>query len=278
MTATAQHSRIQDVLTRLVDTQPQVLLLEGGTVDERMDMAMHWARLNNCATRTACGHCPACVQIEQGVHVDIKLLDGREGKIKIDDVRELKPLFGQPPRGDGKRVVILAEAQELIVAAANALLKSLEEPCPGTLFVLLAPQRERLLPTLVSRSWVLTLPWPHGGGLDGEAADWLRALGQFAQSGTGWFAKTGAKGAVTRDIALKVVLACRKDLTAILAGRSPSPMGAQLAARLDLGRLKKFDLTLAHAEDALSLPTAVNPAMVLDWLATRTYRLLRERP
>lgn len=277
MNPSEHQARIQDVLTRLVQDPPQVLLLEGGTVSQRVEMAYLWAKLNNCATREACGHCPACIQIEQGVHADVKILDGREGKIKIDDVRELKPVFGQPPRGDGKRVIILAEAQELIIAAANALLKTLEEPSRGTIFVLLAPQRERLLPTLVSRSWVLTLPWPHGQKIASETADWLRALASFAGSGSGWFSRTSAKGAVNKDIALDVILACRRELTDVLAGRQAGHLGSLLASRLDLAKLKRFDLTLAHAEDTLSLPTPVNPAMVMDWVATRTYRLLRER-
>ncbi|NJB68208.1 DNA polymerase-3 subunit delta' [Desulfobaculum xiamenense] len=274
MTDTTRTRRIRDILDHLVQDPPQVLLLEGGSVAERVDMAMHWAALNNCATRSACGHCHACVQIAQGVHTDVKLLDGREGKIKIDDIRELKPLFGQPPRGDGRRVVILAEAQELIVAAANALLKTLEEPCPGTLFVLLAPQRERLLPTLVSRSWVLTMPWPHGLGSDAETVDWLRTLAGFVQSGSGWFKRTGTKGAVTRDVALSVVLGCRRELADVLSGRQAANLGPVLG-RFDLATLKTFELVLAHAEDALNLPTPVNPAMVLDWLATRIYRLAR---
>ena len=91
------------------------------------------------------------------------MLDGREGSIKIETVRELRTILGEAPRGDGKRVVILAEAQSLGVEAANALLKSLEEPRPGVCFLLLAPQRERLLPTLVSRGWVVTLAWPEAG-------------------------------------------------------------------------------------------------------------------
>jgi DNA polymerase-3 subunit delta' len=50
---------------------------------------------------------------------------------------------------------------------------------------------------------------------------------------------------------------------------------AQGLLKLTPGRLKRLDLALAHAQDALSLPTPVNPALVLDWLATHVHKALR---
>ena len=87
-------------------------------------------------------------------------------------VRELKSRLRDAPHGQGRRVVLLMGLSLNRDEAANALLKALEEPSPTTVFVLLAPQREQLLPTLVSRSFCLTLPgrtagrgirlWPPG--------------------------------------------------------------------------------------------------------------------
>jgi len=74
-------------------------------------------------------------------------------------------------RSGGRRVVVLPDAARLGTAAANALLKSLEEPNPGLIWLLLAPSRARLLPTVVSRCLQLPLPPP---GSD-VALDWLRA-------------------------------------------------------------------------------------------------------
>lgn len=270
----AHTMHISDILQRLKNDPPQVLLLEGGSTDERIEAARFWAKLNNCESGSACGHCPACIQVEEGAHADVITLDGREGKIKIDTIRELKPLFGQSPRGDGKRVVIFIEAQELLVPSANALLKTLEEPCPGTLFVLLAPHRERLLPTLVSRSWVLTLPWPHHPPLSEETLEWLKSFEAFLQTGKGWFKKSSAKGAMNKDIALQIIQGCRRELALVLSGQDAGSLGRLLAARLDLARLKKFDLSLGYAEDALNLPTAVNPNLVIDWLATHCFDLM----
>ncbi|BBD09723.1 DNA polymerase III subunit delta' [Desulfovibrio ferrophilus] len=269
--------RIKDLMDRLADDPPQVLLLEGGTVDEREALALYWATRLNCHCEgSACGDCVVCKQIHDRVHADLRICDGREAKIKIDDVRELKHLFGQPPRGDGKRVVIFNEAQELTQQAANALLKSLEEPSQGTVFLLLTPQREWLLPTLVSRSWVLTLAWPSETRTPEDIREWQKALMAFWRTGKGWFKRTSAKGAVDKDIAMSVVLACQHEVARTLIGKGGSDMSDGFA-KVRPASLKKIDLALAHAQDTLSIPTPVNPALVLDWLATRIYGVIREK-
>lgn len=271
-----QQTRIAELMNKLSQDPPQVLLLEGGTVDERLCLALHWAQLLNCATGSACGNCPACVQIRDKVFTDLRILDGAEGKIKIDPVRELKPLFGQPPRGTGRRVVIFNEAQELTQQAANALLKTLEEPCKGTVFMLLTPQREWLLPTLVSRSWVLTLAWPQDAPEDDGLSTWKTALMDFWRTGKGWFKLSSAKGAVDKHLAMALVTACQHEYARALTGQVSTPMSKGFG-RMTPEALKRVDLTLAHAQDCLSLPTPAAPALVLDWLATRVYEILRQR-
>ncbi len=270
-----RQNRIASLLLRLAAAPPQVLLLEGGDAAERRALGLFWAaRLNCAAGQPPCGACRSCVQVREGVHPDLVFLDGGQDKIKIDEVRELRSLLGQAPRGDGVRVVVFHEAQELTPQAANALLKSLEEPSRSTVFVLLAPQREWLLPTLVSRSWTLTLAWPGEPGADPALAEWLDALMEFWRSGRGWFRRTGVKGAVDKHLAMALVLALQREVVHTLRGRPEGPV-AQGLARLSPGRLKRLDLALAHAQDALSLPTPVNPALVLDWLATHMHGALR---
>jgi len=275
------QTRVKALMDRLAADPPQVLLLEGGDAAEREALALYWAARLNCRCGgPACGDCPACVQVRDKVHTDLRICDGREGKIKIDEIRELKPLFGQPPRGDGKRVVIFAEAQELTPQAANALLKSLEEPSRGTVFALLTPQREWLLPTLVSRSWVLTLAWPSETVVGDEVRQWKEGLMTFWRTGKGWFKLTSAKGAVDKDLAMNVILACQHEVVHTMTGAGGPNGGSDMSAsfaKVPPAALKKIDLALAHAQDALSIPTPVNPALVLDWLATRVYAVVRGR-
>lgn len=270
-------------LAQLAAAPPQVLVIEGGLASERVAAALYYAAACNCLDTApgACGRCEACRQIRDRVFMDLIFLDGREQSIKVDEVREVRQKVGEPPRGTGMRVVILTEAQGLTLPAANALLKSMEEPRPGNCFVLLAPQRERLLPTLVSRSWVLTLAWPQGGlsedmGLEEGAvspSEWLAILEQFWRTGQGLFSKSGAKGRLTRNMAQVLVLSLGRELADVLTGRSRSSLGNLLAQRLDLHGLRRLDLLLAAAQEALV--GQVNPALTLEWLATRVSLWLR---
>ena len=225
-----------------------------------------------------CLECPECIRMLTHLHRDCFFLDGLAGSIKIDEVRSIRAVLGEPPREARRRIVIFREAQSLVEAAANALLKSFEEPRPGTSFVLLAPQRERLLPTLVSRSVVLTLPWPFGDSSDqrDRLAPWEASLCMFLQSGRDFLERSGAKGAVDAPLVHDLTNLCRRALTRCLTaqqcGTVPGESLESLLARMPLQRLRMLDEALAECQD--SLMYNVNPTLVLEWLATRMYLLL----
>ncbi len=270
-------------LDALAVSPPQSLLIEGGNVGERLAASLYFALCLNCVQSGGdspgpCLECPNCLRILGGLHRDLFFLDGRAGSIKIDEVRALRPFLGEAPREARKRAVIFREAQAMGDAAANSLLKSLEEPRPHTVFMLLAPQRERLLPTLVSRSWVLTLPWPHNFDAEEEAViHWGLALLEFLQSGRGWMSRTSRRESVDADLARRILILCRRALVLSLSGRAKGPQGTPLAvelAALAPARQRMLDEILAECEDSLNY--MVNPALVLDWLATRIF-LLRAR-
>lgn len=246
----ASFSRLLSFLYRLQDNPPQSLLLEGGTADERFLAAMLWSLLLNCPeiiaakAPTPCLECPTCTRILGLMHRDFFLFDGSKASIKIDEIREMRTVLGEPPREAEKRVVIFHEAQALGEASANSLLKSLEEPRPDTRFVLTVPQRERLLPTLVSRSWVLTLPWP--SGINSTSAyyaltydeavaninstpppisslgEWEEAIIDFACTGRGWMERSSRRGAIDNNLAMQLVLLCQSSLLQALTLREKS--------------------------------------------------------
>ncbi|MGE4298294.1 MAG: DNA polymerase III subunit delta' [Desulfovibrionaceae bacterium] len=285
-TAVRAQARTADYLRALAarpDRVPQVLILEGGATAQRAGMAFYWAALLNCRepgreANAPCLACHSCRQVLGLAHRDIFLLDGEAASIKIDDVRALRSVLGEPPRGDGFRVIILAEAQELTVEAANSLLKALEEPKPLTSFLLLAPQRERMLPTLVSRGWTITLSWQRGAqtlDTDPEVNDWQHLLLDFYRTGRGLFARTGARGAVDRALVRRIALAGQRQLATVLCGCATTPTARFWAEQLTPENIRRVDVALTESLDALD--ANVNAALVLDWLATRIHALAHDK-
>lgn len=219
-----------------------------------------------------------------GESADVRHLDGREGRIGIDAVRELHPLLGQAPRDEGKRVIILGEAQALTPQAANALLKSMEDTDLRNYFVLLAPQRERLLPTLVSRSWVFNLGWPRWRGENDDSAseqnpvhpetgEWGSALLEFLRTGKGWFGRTMVKTAVDRTLAAAMISEWRRQLLLAMYQRPRSDLAVFFGERGNPEIWRSLDLRLQQAESALMAQLA--PGLVLDWLALGLRMALR---
>jgi len=263
---------VRQTLCHMQPVPPQVLLIEGGTVAERLALALWQAAYLNCTERlddgcAPCLSCHSCVSIGALLAPDLHLLDGRTESIKIATIRALRPLFGEAPHGL-YRVVILAEAQALGMEAANALLKSLEEPLKYVCFLLLTPQREQLLPTLISRSWVLTLPWPAVDLIDSTMAEWENILSYFLETGQGLFAHTSAKGAISADLVRRVVLLVQKTFVTLNAQRPCGKFGALLS--------KFSPAACLHVQDAarqaeLSLEHKVRPSLVLEWFAMQLF-------
>ncbi len=100
----------------------------------------------------ACGVCATCTRIARGVHPDVLIVEpGDSGTIKVDQVRELIDRAAYRPFEGRRRVVIIDEADALVPAAQNALLKTLEEPPSMSVFMLITARPDALLPTVRSR-------------------------------------------------------------------------------------------------------------------------------
>lgn len=277
------------VLARLSRRPPQTLLLEGGTAAQRMDLAKYWAALANCeeiiangARDKPCLACNACRQIGANEFLDLSIHDGRisntedeenPGPIKalnMNRVRELKGLISQPPHGDGKRVVILMGLPVNRDNAANALLKALEEPNKDTLFVLLAAQRQQLLPTLVSRSFVLTLPWPDPH--QATRMPFEDELAAFFANGQKFLDRISLKGAIDNAVAEQIILDCQKSLMRVLAGDTNGQMERIFARAADPKIAANMIRWFSEAQEMLQY--TVNPARVLEGLFTRLFCFL----
>lgn len=97
-----------------------------------------------------CGECESCLLVRQGNHPDVIELDAASNN-SVEDIRDLREKVRLASIRGGKRVWVLDEAHMLSKSAANALLKTLEEPPPNLVFVLATTEPEKLPPTILSR-------------------------------------------------------------------------------------------------------------------------------
>lgn len=98
-----------------------------------------------------CGKCAACERIEKHAHPDFYFLSSDEGQLKADGLRQMARQLYKSPLEAPIKAVLIDDAHDMTVQAANSLLKILEEPPANTLFILTAPNLFRILPTIRSR-------------------------------------------------------------------------------------------------------------------------------
>jgi DNA polymerase III subunit delta' len=195
-------SQLQQFGARL----PHAILFYGPEGVGKTEFAEHFAQALLCERPDqeghACGECASCGWFAQYSHPDYRrvrpeALDGddvqsdEEGgdaeettkaakstkapsrEIKIDQIRALADFMNVSTHRQGRRVVLLYPAEALNAAAANALLKTLEEPPAETVFLLVTNSLDRLLPTILSRCRKFPLPMP----TEEQAMAWLKAQG-----------------------------------------------------------------------------------------------------
>src|SRR6478609_8131252 len=159
------HGPLLQLLARTVGRKavPASLIFSGPDGVGKRTTAVALAQALNCERPepwgdvddpglTACGTCSSCRRVARGVHADVLRLEpGDTGAIKVDQVREAIDRAAYRPFEGKRRVVIIDSADALLPEAQNALLKTLEEPPPASMFVLVTSRPDVLLPTVRSR-------------------------------------------------------------------------------------------------------------------------------
>ena len=134
-------------------------LLTGPPGSGRSNSARAFAAALVCPTG-GCGECGACRTALAGSHPDVTLVRTTQLSIKVDEVRELVRKAALSPAGSRWQVIVIEDADRLTEQAADALLKSLEEPAERTVWVLCAPTVEDVVPTIRSRARLVVLRTP----------------------------------------------------------------------------------------------------------------------
>jgi DNA polymerase-3 subunit delta' len=153
------------------------VLFTGSAGIGKFKQAQNIAKYLLCSNKQpdgACQQCHSCKLFAAHNHLDFHLLQNEANKsIGIEQVRGLIELINERPNLGDNKVVIIKNAQQLTIPAANALLKTLEEPQGNSYLILLARTHHQLLPTLLSRVQHTHLHAPN----DELLLAWLTELG-----------------------------------------------------------------------------------------------------
>lgn len=206
---------------------PHAILLHGPAGTGKSAFAETLAKSLLCEDRLPGGHachtCLSCGWFDQYAHLDYRRIlpaaleaeksaadDGAEAdaeeektagrsarepsrRIGIDQIRQLSDVINLSTHRGGLRVICLWPAEALTTESANALLKMLEEPPPGTVFILVTSNINALLPTILSRCRKLAMPMPDFAA----ALAWLKAEG--VDDAETWLAEQGGAPVAARE-------------------------------------------------------------------------------
>ncbi|PLX90710.1 MAG: DNA polymerase III subunit delta' [Desulfuromonas sp.] len=147
------HDRQKEILRRALRNRrlAHAYLFEGPEGIGKRLMALALARALVCHSGEGCGDCPSCRKIDHNTHPDLHQLNADGATIKIDRVRQIQKDLSLRPLESEYKICLIDGAEWLNPAAANALLKTLEEPQGKTLMILLTAHPETLLDTIRSR-------------------------------------------------------------------------------------------------------------------------------
>ncbi|MBU6410883.1 MAG: DNA polymerase III subunit delta' [Verrucomicrobia bacterium] len=141
----------------------------------------HPVRADGAAT-DSCDTCPNCRKIDGDIHADVHWArpESRSRIITVEQMRDLTREIQLKPAEGGWKVSVIAAAERLGAQAANAFLKTLEEPPPNAVLILLSTEPQRLLETILSRCLRLNFAGDPARGPDAAATEWLQKFGALA--------------------------------------------------------------------------------------------------
>ncbi|MGL4722614.1 MAG: hypothetical protein ACRCV3_04900 [Desulfovibrionaceae bacterium] len=206
---TSHKTLSKSYLRALSHNPPQLVLLEGGTREERIYNSLYIMTAIQCESEnTPCLTCSSCLSIlskhiaseeyreleksnkkDHGIYFrfgDMHYFDARYG-LYSNQIRTLKKEISSSPKK--KHIICIIELQEAhsIKELSNALLKIVEEPDKTLFFIITTPIHSQIVPTIVSRAHVITLAWPASHSLHFPSLHIIQEMETFLQTGKGYF-------------------------------------------------------------------------------------------
>jgi DNA polymerase-3 subunit gamma/tau len=174
------------------------------------------AKSLNCVkgpTLTPCGACPSCLEVTAGNSVDVLEIDAASNR-GIDEIRELRETVRYLPARDRYKVFIIDEVHMLTTEAFNALLKTLEEPPPRSLFILATTEPHKLPATILSRCQHFAFRLLDYGEIFARLEQVAKAEGIHADEGSLAAVTLAAEGSLRDALSLldQVIAACGEKL------------------------------------------------------------------
>jgi hypothetical protein len=209
----ARSNPLEQVMTgwQQRDQWPHALLLSGASSSALLDLGRKLAKTRLCVSGNHCDACDSCRVFDSGNHLDFHLLASSVTAEELDlryiaegpattrrlirkeqIASTLRQLALHARRANGWRVLLLVHPEELHSAAANALLKSLEEPGDRVFFILISAQPRAVLETIISRCQQLALPPPsrdeltHDLTAQGVQVSCAHTLAELRRRGLNW--------------------------------------------------------------------------------------------
>lgn len=290
LSAETRHPRIADLLRQAVmrGSIPQSMMFAGPEGSGKRAMAIALAQAVNCPNQKdgdACGTCATCTRIAKGDHYDVVVVTREDdaATIKIEQLRDkVLDVVGYRPFEARRRVFIIDPADAITVQGQDALLKTLEEPPPAVLLLLITAYPDSLAPTVQSRCRRLRFERPDDGPAVAREEDVQTAIAFLLASVDRSVVKrlktSAALATVKGDRRVREALSTRleiaggmlRDVSAIVAdeitavqNRNSGADLRMLARSFDQHRIVSAWGIIQRAQQALD--RNASPKIVADW-------------
>lgn len=225
----AQREQGVELLERSLERRrlAHAYLFTGHALDELEEIARTLAKTLNCLQPVkrngvavdCCDECLNCRKIEHGNHADVHWIrpESKSRIITVEQIRDLMREIQLKPTEAAHKVAIIVAADRLKTEAANAFLKTLEEPPSNSVLILTTTDRQRILDTILSRCLLLSFAGEGPRRVDPEQMRWLSAFSEMAAKPR----KSLLGRYQLMDVLLRKLNEARQLLEQTLSARSP---------------------------------------------------------